>query len=39
VGAKALKAAIKKKTVTVVVLSRDNAGTAAFTTKVVKFRK
>ncbi|MEA2389299.1 MAG: hypothetical protein QOG41_2072, partial [Thermoleophilaceae bacterium] len=39
VSAAGLKAAIKKKKVTVVVLSRDNAGTAAFTTKVVKFRK
>ena len=39
VGAKGLKAAIKKKKVTVVILSRDNAGTAALTTKVVRFRK
>jgi hypothetical protein len=39
VGAKSIKTAIKKKKVTVVVLSRDNAGTAAFTTKLVKFRK
>jgi hypothetical protein len=38
-GAKIIKTAIKKKKVTVVVLSRDNAGTAALTTKVVKFRK
>jgi parallel beta-helix repeat protein len=39
VTAKGLKTAIKKKKVTVVTLSRDNAGTAAFMTKLVKFRK
>jgi Right handed beta helix region/Collagen triple helix repeat (20 copies) len=38
-GAGVIRTAIKKKKVTVVVLSRDNAGTAALTTKVVKFRK
>jgi hypothetical protein len=38
-SAKTIKAAIKRGNVTVVVLSRDNAGTAALTTKVVKFRK
>jgi Right handed beta helix region len=38
-GAKVIKSAIKRKKVTVVVLSRDNAGTAALTTKVVSFRK
>jgi hypothetical protein len=37
--AKAIRTAIKKKKVTIVVLSRDNAGTAALTTKAVKFRK
>jgi hypothetical protein len=39
VPAKALKKAIKKKKVTVVVLSRDNAGTAALVSKSVKFKK
>jgi hypothetical protein len=34
-----VKRAVKRKKVTVVVLSRDNAGTAALTTKVVQFRK
>src|SRR4051794_30941766 len=38
-GASVIKTAIKKKKATVVVLSRDNAGTAALTTKVVTFRK
>jgi hypothetical protein len=38
-GAGVIRAAIKQKKVTVVVLSRDNAGTAALTTKVVSFRK
>jgi hypothetical protein len=39
VNAKALKAALKAKKVTVVVLSRDNVGTAALTTQVIKFKK
>jgi hypothetical protein len=39
VNAKALKAAKKKKQVTVIILSRDNAGTAAVTTQSVKFKK
>lgn len=38
VAAKSLKAALKKK-VTVLAFSRDNAGTAAFTTQVVAFRR
>jgi hypothetical protein len=38
-SATTIRAAIKKKKVTVVVLSRDNAGTAALTSKIVKFRK
>jgi hypothetical protein len=39
VSANALKKAIKAKKVTVVVLSRDNAGTAALTQASVKFKK
>jgi hypothetical protein len=39
VKSKALKRAIKAKKATVIVLSRDNAGTAAITTRVLKFRK
>ena len=35
---KGLKAAKRKKKVTVIVLSRDNAGTAVITTKSVKFK-
>jgi hypothetical protein len=37
-SAKGLKAARRKKKVTVIVLSRDNAGTAAIVTKSVKFK-
>jgi hypothetical protein len=39
VSASALKKAVKAKKVTVVVLSRDNAGTAALTQKSVNFLK
>jgi hypothetical protein len=34
-----LKLAAKKKKVTVIILSRDNAGTAATTLKTLKFKK
>ena len=36
--ARGIKAARRRKKVTVIVLSRDNAGTAAITTKSVKFK-